>query len=245
MVKESTMRITGLICALLVAALSWAIAEEEGRTEAAQELEQALRDLNRPQENGSHLQHPGWHDSQVKNRLKRLVETQRGTEEALTAEFWLATASLEVSQATTDRKARREQMLSVCAAYDRLIKESPRSWRAKAARIGRCFALYGASEFDCFRSETVNVFSNISAYATETNANFVSYLQAYPASVAEVECELRFLRVVAACSEGKFDRAIEEAEELQNKHPEWSQRRRIPGKIAMLKNGQNPFGLAR
>jgi hypothetical protein len=206
------------------------------------DLVSAMEALQEPQHPDSHIEHPGWYKPEVRQKLRDIAEKYPNTEEATTAELWLAVAELEVGQTVIDRAKRREGMLAVASAFARVIKASPRSWQAKAARIGKAAALFGAKLWDEFRVEAGEILTNTPEYKDESNIEYKAFLHAYKMSGPDVEPELRWMLIVAAACEDKRSEAIVVAEELQAKFPEWSAKRKLAGTIELLKSGEKAFG---
>ncbi len=234
--------ITMLVCVSFVNCAAKAAAENLAAQQRKAELAVALSELNTPQQESSYIEHPGWHKPEVREKLKNFATKYPNTEEAITAELWLATAELEAGQAVSDRAKRSENMLTVASTFSRVIEASPQSWQAKAAHIGRVSALFGAKRWRDFRAETDDMLTRIAEYKGESNAAYLEFLRAHKMSGSDIEPESHWMLIVAATCEDKTSEAIALAESLQAKFPEWSTKRKLAGTIELLKLGKKPFG---
>jgi hypothetical protein len=233
--------IKALVVTLTIAYGMNAIAQDRTAQQRIAELAAAIQELNAPQQPNSHIEHPGWHNPDVRAKLKAIIEKYPDTDEALTAQLWLAIAELEVGQAAS-RAKKIENMTAVAAAFAQVIKTSPDSWQAKVAHIGRSAALFGAKQWDDFRAEANNVLARITAFQTESDPGYLDFLRQHKTNNAEIEPELRWMMIVAAACEAKTTEAVNIAEALQSQFPEWSARRKVAGTIELLKSGKPAFG---
>jgi hypothetical protein len=231
-----------LVCVSLVGGVVKAATKDSATEQRRSDLTAALRELNAQPPQDSYQEHPGWHKSEVREKLKGIVTKYPNSEEAITAELWLATVELETGQAASGRAKKGESMLSVASTFERVIKSSPHSWQAKAAHVGRASALFGAKRWDEFRAEAGDILTNTAEYRAESNTGYLEFLRAHKMSGADVEPEFRWMMIVAASCEEKASEAIALAEDLQSKFPEWSAKRKLGGTIELLKSGKKPFG---
>lgn len=230
--------IKALLCIMLVGFEGRATVDDLAAKQRRGELAAVLQVLNEPPPADSYQQHPGWYRAEIRERLKGFVEKYPNTEEAVTAQVWLALAELEVGQSVADRSKRRENMAAVASSFARVIDASPRSWQAKAASIGRTAALLGAQQWELLRVQASQVLDNIGQYKDESHPEYLAFLQVYKTNSSDIEPEIRWMLLLAARCEGKTADAIAIAENLQAKFPEFSARRKIAGTIELLKSGK-------
>jgi hypothetical protein len=230
-----------LVCVSIFGFAAKATAGDLATEQRKSDLAAVLRELNEPQHPDSHIEHPGWCKPEVREKVRSIVEKHPNTEEALTAELWLATAELEEGQTVVNRLKRREGLLAVASVFAHVIKSSPDSWQAKAARIGRTGALLAAREWNEVRNQAMEILADISSYNQESNKGYVEFWRTHRATVADAEPEVRRMLLVATTCSGKTTEAIALAEEMQTKFPEWS-RKTLPGIIEVLTSGNSPFG---
>ncbi len=227
-----------MLCVSLVCCEANAAAGDAAAEQRRSELTAVVRELNAPATPDSFRDHPGWYNAELRTRLKSLAEKYPNTEEAVTAEMWLATAELEVGQTVADRSKRRENMAALAAAFSRVTDASPHSWQAKAAGIGKTAALLGAAQWDELRVQVAQVLDSIGEYKNESHPDYLAFLQAYKMNSSDIEPEIRWMQLLATRCEGKTAEAIAIAEDLQAKFPEFSARRKIAGTIELLKSGK-------
>lgn len=183
-----------------------------------------------------------WYDTNAHKTLADFITQNPNTEEALTAELWLAWVETAASQ-TADSPAHRSTMRGQAAAFKKIITQAPKSWQARLARIGRCTALLHARLWDEFHKAADETLASIGECMEEKNKDFNYFIETLGIPCSEMEPEFRDLLVTAACVEGKLDKALQYAEELQSKFPDWSKRNHIARDIEALKRGESPRGL--
>lgn len=226
---------------MFLAIASFTLAQDGSTTSRRAEFDRVLTMLGEPQKRNSHIQNPGWSNPETRKGLLRIVQKSPGTDEALTAELWLAIIDGEAANSNPSEKDARDTRLTLSRHLAQIRHTHPTSWQAKAARFERALLLYSAKEWSSFRDETSGILSNIESLATESSRDFVFYIQQRRLESNEIEPELRFLLVGAAAREGRLDEAITQAEELQEKFPDWSNRRKVAGEISLFKQGINPL----
>jgi hypothetical protein len=153
-----------LACVAVVSATAKVTGGDVAVEQRKEELAAALVALQEPQHSDSHIEHPGWYNPQVRDQLREIVDKYPKTDEALTAELWLATAELEVAQGVADHSKKHENLLLVASAYSRVIEISPSAWQAKAARIGRAGALLAAQQWAEARDQVTEILADIPSY---------------------------------------------------------------------------------
>src|ERR1043166_2213415 len=99
-----------LVCVSLVGGVAKAATKDSAAEQRRSDLTAALQELNAQPPPDSYEEHPGWHKSEVREKLRGVVAKYPNTEEAITAELWLATAELETGQAS-GRAKKSENML--------------------------------------------------------------------------------------------------------------------------------------
>lgn len=198
-------------------------------------LEAILTNLNRASaETESWLEHPGWHDKTTIQALENFGTQYPGTDEALTAELWVAITKTDAGQMNP------KVTLQNAAAFQNIATKSPGSWQAKIARLLRCATLFQAQQWDEFHTAANQTLTAINDYTGDSNEDYRRCLQMIKTQPAEIEPTMRHLLIMAARSQGKTNDALQYAEVLQSKFPEWSKQNHIADTVKQLKRGESP-----
>ncbi len=232
------MRLVSLSMAL---ALAGTLAAQNAALQTSkEELTGILQRLNRQPAEESHMNNPGWVDANIQRELRIFAKLNAGTEEALTAEVWLAVGELESAQ--SERVAsRKEKAKAQSATLSALAKRGTNTWHGKVARLARTGALLTASDYDGLQSQVAEILSSVDTYRSEKDEQFQSYLKAMRVESKDLEPNLRRMLVIAACHANKLDEALKHALELKAKFPEWATWQQVDDIIDQLSKGQSPY----
>ena len=209
-------------------------------TDAKNELSGILKRLHQKPTDESYVNNPGWLDANVQAELKQFAKANAGTEQALTAEVWLAVSEIESAQ--SERAASRvKKTAAQCITLNGIAKRTPNSWHAKVARLGRAGALLTGGDYEGLQSQVGEIMASVGNYQGEADEQFQAYLKAMHVEAKDLEPNLRRMLVISACNSNKLDDALKHARELQAKFPDWAKWQHLDDIINQLEKGQSPY----
>lgn len=232
-----------LLIVLAIVTLPIGLRGDDSSASRKTELEAVLRELNQkpePESKDSWHRRPGWIKPELHKALEAFIAKHPQTEEAVTAKLWLTVARTESDQSNSG-EVLKQRMKVHSETFRAIAEKAPLAWQQKVARLARAGVLLQAQSWDEYYVLTQGVLSDISSYTSESNAEYLRFLEAGETKPEELEPILRESLIVAACYQGKLDEALKCAEELQVKFSEWSKRNRIQGVINQLKSGHSPY----
>jgi hypothetical protein len=212
----------------------------DGNSARKTELLDILKPLQKPGVSTENNQEPpGWYEQTNRMALKRFIEKYPDTEEARQAGVWLvfSQALTEKNKNPSDEKRRRSERAQKLTV---IILKTASPGTAKMAKIQRAVEVFDAEDYTEFEKQTDEIINHIKDYKTETDKQYLQYLELTGMSPSDVEPTFRQMLVMRECYENHFDRALALAEELKKRFPTWDSQS-VNGAIEMLKLGKTPY----
>jgi hypothetical protein len=229
-----------VLCVSLLAAAGCGSAADSTAART-KELASVLKPVQKPgSDSETNPQNPGYYDLANRERLRDFINKYPGTEEALHAEVWLAFAEA-ITERRLDPLAEKRLSERRAQRMKEIATKAADPATAKIATLLRAGDLSNASDWAECEKQLHEIVAHAKEYESETNKNFLSFCKLDRIPVSEIEPFYRIELIANACYEGRLDKALALAEELQQKFPEWSKRERFAGTIDQLKRGRSPY----
>jgi hypothetical protein len=81
----------------------------------------------------------------------------------------------------------------------------------------------------------------IRKYSDEVNSDYQEFFSVNGEKAADLEPELISLQVIASSVRGDIPMALQQAKDINQRFPTWSERKQVAGAIEILSNDESPF----